>query len=77
MPDFERIEIAYVTLTPLGLEFLRKCDRDVEERILNVSEAVNDVCDNVEYCPKLYDPDWARRGYRWTSSDAAGAASDS
>lgn len=70
-PDFERIEVSYVTITPLALEFLRRCDRAFEERILNVSETVNRVCDNADFCPKLYDPDWGRRGYRWMSPDAS------
>ena len=64
-PDFYRIEVSYVKVTPLGLEFLRKCDRAFEERIINAFETVNRVCDNVEFCPKLYDPEWGRRGYRW------------
>jgi Abortive infection alpha len=68
-PDFERIEVSYVTMTPLGLEFLRRCDRAFEERILNASETVNHVRDNVEFCPKLYDPEWGRRGYRSTTEE--------
>jgi hypothetical protein len=69
-PEFDRIEVSYVTITPLGLEFLRKCDRAFEERFLNPSETINRLCDNVEFCPKLYDPEWGRRGYRWTLSAA-------
>jgi hypothetical protein len=71
-PDFDRMEVSYVTVTPLGLEFLKRCDRDFEERILNTSETINHVCDNVEFCPKLYDPEWGRRGYRWTTEETKG-----
>ena len=50
---FERIEISYVLLTPLGLEFLRKCDRDLDHQILNPPTTPRKrLCDNVEYCPK-------------------------
>ena len=59
-PEFDRIEVSYVTVTPIGFEFLRRCDRTFEQRILNVPETVNHVCDNAEFCPKLYDPEWAR-----------------
>jgi hypothetical protein len=76
-PDFESVEISYVQLTPLGLEFLRKCDRDIEERFLKPLESVNHECDNVEYCPKLYDPEWGRRGYKWwMPPEAAGELTD-
>jgi hypothetical protein len=57
-PEFERIEISYVQLTRLGIEFLRKCDRNIEQRFLNPLEIVNRVCDEGEFCPKLYDPEW-------------------
>ncbi len=71
--DFGTIEISYVVLTPLGLKFLRKCDRGIEQRILRASETVNRVCDEAEYCPKRYDPEWGRRGYKWwMPSDAEG-----
>jgi hypothetical protein len=56
---FERIEISYVLVTPLGLEFLRKCDRDLDHQILNPPTTWKRLCDNVEYCPKRYDPEWA------------------
>lgn len=55
-PEFERIEISYVQLTPLGVEFLRKCDRNIEKRFLNPLEIVNHVCNEGEYCPTIYDP---------------------
>jgi hypothetical protein len=72
-PEFDRIEVSYVTVTPLGFEFLRRCDQGFEDRVQNASEAINRVCDNVEFCPKLYDPEWGRRGYRWTSPNAVGS----
>jgi hypothetical protein len=62
--DFWRIDILYVMLTPLGLEFLQSCDRDIKRRILKASETVNRVCDEAEYCPIRYDPEWGRRGDR-------------
>jgi hypothetical protein len=71
-PDFWRIDVSYVVLTPLGVEFLQSCDRDIKRRILKASETVNRVCDEAEYCPTRYDPEWGRRGYKWwTPSDAA------
>jgi hypothetical protein len=68
-PEFDRIEVSYVTVTPLGLEFLRRCDRDFEARFLSTSETVNRVCDNEQFCPKLYDAEWGRRGYQGISPD--------
>jgi hypothetical protein len=64
-PEFDRIEVSYVTVTQLGFEFLKRCDRDFEERVQNASDTINRVCDNAEFCPKLYDPEWGRRGYKW------------
>ena len=62
-PEFDRIEVSYVTITPLGLEFLRRCDREFEKRFLTPSGTINHVCDNAEFCPKLYHPKWGSRGY--------------
>lgn len=59
--EFEHIEISYVQLTPLGVEFLRQCDQNIEHRFLNPSETINHVCDEGKYCPMIYDPEWGRR----------------
>jgi hypothetical protein len=43
-PDFCRIEISCVMLTPLGLEFLQRCDRYIHQRVLNpLARLIHDV----------------------------------
>jgi hypothetical protein len=75
-PDFESIQVSYVQITTLGLEFLRKCDRDIEQRFHNQLETVNRICKD-EYCPKLYDTEWGRLGYKWwMPPDSAGELTD-
>lgn len=64
-PEFARIHVSYVVLTPLGVEFLQKCDRHIRQRVLNPLKPVNHICDDAEFCPKQHDPEWGQRGYKW------------